>query len=156
MMMMRKWMALAGSVSLVALLSAGFSIAAQEPEEEEQPLNELMAEVSAANNRINRIVRSPVTWRKANNGKDVVEYAQTLVTLAKEARERDDAIKKAEDIEDPEKKWKELMDDFIEHSEELLKLAKDEGDQAEAKKVHRSVKKSCADCHKVFRVEDDF
>ena len=39
--------------------------------------------------------------------------------------------------------------------EDLAKVA-EKGDQVEAKKSHQVVKNSCADCHKVFRKEDDF
>ena len=48
------------------------------------------------------------------------------------------------------------MDDMTKASEELAKVAADEGTtQAQAKKSHATVKASCTDCHNVFRVEEN-
>ena len=149
----RKWLALAASVSLVALLSAGLSVAAVQEEEEESELHKLMENVSAANNRINRYVRTPVGFRKSQD--DVVKYAKELVELGKKARESEDALKDVEDIENPKEQWITLMDEFIKHSEELVKIS-EEGDQPKARATHTDVKRACAECHKVFRIVEDF
>lgn len=151
-MILRKWLALAASVSLVAFLSVGFAPAVQD-EEEESELHELMEEVSATNNKINRYVRTPVTFKKSQE--DVVTLAKELVEHGKKARESEEAIENAKDIENPKEKWESLMDVYIKASEELAKEA-EAGDQAKAKDAHTEVKKSCAECHKVFRIEDDF
>ncbi len=155
-MNLRKWSALAISTSLIALLSAGLIGAApQDDEKEEETLEKLMEGVSSANSRINRYVRTPVAFRKYKD--DIVEYSESLVELGKKSKKREEeAIKKVvEGTKDPKKKWAELMDAFIEASEELVETAKG-GDQAKAKAAHTTVKRTCADCHKVFRHEDDF
>ena len=149
-MMSRKWLALAASVSLVTLLTAGLSAAA--PQDEEK-LEELMEKVSAANNKLNRYVRTPVAFKKSQE--DVVTHAKELVELGKKSRENEEALDKAKDVEKPKEKWQALMDEMIKQSEELVKVA-ESGDQEKAKAVHLEVKKSCAECHKVFKVEDDF
>lgn len=150
-MMLRKWLALAASVSLVALLSAGLS-AASVPDDEDN-LHVLMEKVSAANNKINRFIRTPVSFKKSQE--DIVTEAKLLLELGKKSKENEEAIEKAKDIENPKEKWVTLMDDMIKHTEDLVEKAEG-GDQAEAKNAHTEVKKSCAECHKVFRVEDDF
>ncbi|QDV34805.1 cytochrome c [Tautonia plasticadhaerens] len=149
-MMLRKSLALAAGVSFVALLTVGLSGAAPQ---EEGELHELMEKVTAANNKINRYIRTPVSFKKSQE--DIVTHAKELTELGKKARENEEAIEKAKDIENPKEKWQELMDDMIEHCETLVTLS-EEGDQAKAKAAHTEVKKSCAECHKVFRVEDDF
>ena len=127
----RKWLALAASVSLVALLSAGLSAAAIQDEEEETSLEELMEEVTTTNNKINRNVRTPVAFKKSQA--DIVADAKKLNELAKKARKSEEAIKDAKDVENPKEKWESLMDVFIKTSEELAKVAEG-GDQAKARK----------------------
>ena len=47
------------------------------------------------------------------------------------------------------------MDDMTKSSEELAKVAAEEGvTQAQAKKAHATVKASCTACHNVFRVDE--
>ena len=149
-MMLRKWLALAASVSLVAALSAGLSAATVV---EDETLHEMMEKVSAANNKINRYLRTPVSFKK--DQANAVTEAKLLLELGKKSRGNEEAIENAKDIENPKEKWVALMDDMIKHTEELIKTA-EAGDQAKAKDSHTEVKKSCAECHKVFRVEDDF
>jgi cytochrome c556 len=149
-MILRKWLALAAGVSFVALLTAGLSFAAPQ---EEETLDVLMEKVSTANNKINRYIRTPVSFKKSQE--DIVTHAKELVELGKKSREREEAIEKAKDIENPKEKWQELMDVMIKECENLVTQA-ESGDQAKAKDAHTEVKKSCAECHKVFRVEDDF
>ncbi|WP_158633406.1 cytochrome c [Tautonia sociabilis] len=149
-MMLRKWLALAASVSCVAILTAGLSAAAPQ---EEETLEELMEKVSTANNKINRYIRTPVSFKKSQD--EIVSLAKELVELGKKSRENEEALDKAKDVEKPKEKWQALMDDMIKHTETLVKQA-EAGDQGLAKDAHTEVKKACAECHKVFRVEDDF
>ena len=49
------------------------------------------------------------------------------------------------------------MDAFAKTSKELADAAaKDRATQKEAKDLFQSVKKTCSDCHTVFRVEEEF
>ncbi len=150
--MTRKWSILGLSMATFAALAVGATTAA----DDESRLHVLMEKVSATNNQITRSVRTKVTFAKADNGKGVAKDAEELAKLAKEAREIKDAVKTAKGVTDPDKAWTDLMDVFIKSSQDLSKAAEG-GDQAAAKKAHQAVKTSCADCHKVFRVEyDDF
>ena len=89
--------------------------------------------------------------------KDVAKNAKELVKLAKEAKPIKSAVKKAKDVAEPEKKWDEYMDDFIKTSEKLGEVAgKTNAVYEDAKSAFSAVKKACADCHKVFRVEENF
>jgi cytochrome c556 len=150
-MMLRKWLALAASVSLVAALSAGLSAATVL--EDEENLAAIMEKVSAANNKINRYLRTPVSFKKSQE--DALTEAKLLLELGKKARENEEAIETAKDVENPKEAWVKLMDDMNTHLGTLIEKV-EAGDQAESKTAHTEVKKSCAECHKVFRVEDDF
>ncbi|MEW4569050.1 cytochrome c [Tautonia sp. JC769] len=150
-MMLRKWLALAASVSLVAALSAGLSAATVL--EDEENLHEIMEKVSAANNKINRYLRTPVSFKKSQE--DALTEAKLLLELGKKARENEEALETAKDLENPKEAWVKLMDDMNTHLGTLIEKV-ESGDQAESKNAHTEVKKSCAECHKVFRVEDDF
>ncbi len=148
--MTRKWSILGLSMATFAALTVGVTTAA----DDESPLHVLMEKVSATNNQITRTVRTKVTFAKADNGKGVAKDAEELTKLAKEAREIKDAVKTAKDVPNADKAWVDLMDAFIKSSQNLVKAAEG-GDQAAAKKAHQAVKTSCADCHKVFRIEDE-
>src|SRR5262249_3867762 len=150
--MNRKWSALAVTMVAVALAAAGASSA---DDEKATPLEKIMEKINKKNLAITKAVRTPVAFKKANNGKDVAKEAEDMIKLAKEAREIKDAAKKAKDVKDPESKWNELMDAFIKASEGLAAEAgKDGVTQAQAKKAHATVKTSCSNCHNVFRVEE--
>ena len=161
----RKWFAMAAFASLVALLSAGFSTAAIQDEEQkkeekekekekEMTLEELMEDVTATNNKINRTIRTPVAFKKSQD--EIIENSKKLVELGKKAKKSEEALDDAKvPLDDPKKKWEELMDDFIKKSEALVETAEG-GDQAKARASHTEVKKSCAGCHEVFQHLDDF
>lgn len=152
-MQMRKWSVLAATVGVVAMLATGFAFA-----QEDEKLVGVMEKVSAANNKINRAVRTKVTFTKANNGKDIAADAEELAKLGKIAKEHAEAkefVKNAKGVENAEKQWNDLMDTFISSSTELAK-ASASGNHDQAKAIHQTVKGACADCHKVFRIEDDF
>jgi cytochrome c556 len=147
-MMNRKWTVLAVTMASVALLATGLSMA----QDEASPLAQIMEKVNSTNNSISKAVRTPVSYKKAQ--KDVVTSAEELAKLGKDAREIKDAVKAAKGVADAEKQWNGLMDQFIAASHDLAKVA-GQGGQPEAKKAHQAVKNACADCHKVFRVEED-
>jgi len=150
-----KWSVLAVSAAAFSLLATGLSLHAQD--DEKTKLHDLMEKVSATNNKINRVVRTKVTFTKANNGKDASKEATALLEMGKTARESEEALEagKKNGVENPKEKWVALMDEMNKGIEELIKAA-DAGDFDAAKTAHSAVKNSCAECHKVFKIEEDF
>jgi hypothetical protein len=147
--MPRKWMVLAAAMVSVTTLSVGISMA----DDEDSPLHKLMEKVNAKNLVVTKGVRNPAGFAKAQ--KDVVTSAEDLAKLAKEAGDMKDAVKKAKGVENADTKWNELITAFATSSEQLAKVAGKSGaTQVEAKEAHAAVKKSCADCHKLFKTED--
>jgi cytochrome c556 len=150
-MMHRKWMILAAVLVSVTAMTAGISFAA----DEDSPLYKLMEQVNKNNLVVTKGVRTAVAFKKAQ--KDVAVSAEELTKLAKQAREIKDAAKKAKDVPNAEGKWDELMDSFATASENLAKVAGKSGaTQVQAKEAHTAVKKTCTECHNVFRIEEDF
>lgn len=149
----RKWMALAASAACFGLLSISLSFAQEEKKEEN--MHQLMEKVSASNNKINRLIRTKVTFTKANNGKDIAKEATTLLELTKKARDREDSLANAKEEKEPKKKWLEFMDAQIKGIEDLT-AASEAGDFDKAKASHTTIKNTCSECHKVFKVEEDF
>jgi cytochrome c556 len=147
--MSRKWVTLAVSVVSFALLFAGLSMA----DDDESPLAKIMEKVNKSSLTVKKSVRTPVAFKKANNGKDVATEADTLVKLAKEAREITDAAKKAKDVPKPIDTWHELMDNFIGSTQTLAKAA-NKGDYEASKDAYKSVTARCAACHEKFRVDE--
>lgn len=150
-MPMRKWSVLVASLACFSAVAAGVSVA----QDEETKLADLMEKVTASNNKISRSLRNKVSFTKANNGKDASKEAANLLELGKKARANDEALPNAKDVDEPKKKWEELMDEMIKKTEELVKAA-DGGDFDAAKAAHTGVKNACTECHKVFKVEEDF
>jgi cytochrome c556 len=150
-----KWSVLVAMTAAFTLTSLAFDLNAQD--EKKTKLHELMEKVSATNNKINRVVRTKVTFTKANNGKDVSKEASTLLDLGKEARESEEAFEagKKNGVENPKEKWIALMDEMNKAIEDLIKNS-DAGDFDAAKIAHSTVKNKCAECHKVFKIEEDF
>jgi cytochrome c556 len=146
--MNRKWTTLAVTMTAVTLLAAGLSMA----QDEASPLAQIMERVNTTSAKITKAVRTPVSFKKSQQ--DVVTGTTDLVDLAKKAREIKDAAKAAKDVPDAEKQWNGLMDQMIAATNDLSKVAS-QGSQPEAKKANQVVKNACADCHKVFRVEED-
>ncbi|MGE5756347.1 MAG: cytochrome C, partial [Planctomycetaceae bacterium] len=117
MSMQRKWLILGVTMVSVAVLTAGLSLA----DEDEGPLHELMEKVNAKSTAIKKAVRTPVAFKKAQASNDLVTNGEALLKLAKEARElAKEGIKKAKEVEDPEKKWVELMDALIAQTEKFV------------------------------------
>jgi cytochrome c556 len=147
-MMNRKWTVLAVTMASVALLATGLSMA----QDEASPLAQIMEKVNATSAKITKAVRTPVSYKKSQ--KDVVTDAQELAKLGAQAREIKDAAKAAKDVPDAETQWNGLMDKMIAASRELATVA-GKADQTAAKKANQVVKNACAECHKVFRIEED-
>jgi cytochrome c556 len=147
--MVRKWMVFALSTGvLVSIAGAGFSVA-----DDESPLGKVMEKVNKQGNAIKKGTRNPVTYKKSH--KDVAKSSKELVKLAKEAKPLKDALGKAKNEANPQKKWDELMDAFIGSSEKLSDAAgKDSPDYDDTKKAWNAVNKTCTDCHTVFRVDE--
>lgn len=148
--MVRKWMVFSLSAGiLVAFAGAGFGLT-----DDESELEKVMEKVNKASNTIKKGVRTPVAFKKMN--KEVAKRSKELVKLAKESKPIKEAVERAKNEANPQKKWDEMMDDFIEKSEELAKTAnKSEPDYDDTKKAFSAVSKTCSACHKVFRVEDE-
>jgi cytochrome c556 len=150
MTMQRKWIILGAVMVLMTALTVSLTAAA----DEDSPLHKLMEQVNAKNLAITKGVRTAVAYKKAQP--EVVTSAEELVKLAKEAREIKDAVKKAKDVPNAAGKWTELMDSFATASDALAKVAaKSSTTQVQAKDAHTAVKKTCTECHNVFRVDEE-
>jgi len=149
--MNRKWTVFGLAAGVLVTLSAASLSTAQD--EKETVLGAIMEKVQKHNSIITKGTRTPVAYKKAQ--KDVEKSALELVKLADEAKKVKDAVKNAKDVVKPGDKWDELSDHFHKSAEDLAKLvAKSETTQAEAKKSFGAVKKSCTECHTVFRVDE--
>lgn len=158
--MNRKWIGIAMVATLVAASSFASRLSlAQDQEkhkENETPLGKIMHEVQQYNLAITRATRNVAAFKK--NQKDLEKSSVELVKLAKKSKPLKEAyLKNAKSESDPKKKWDEIMDAFIKTSEDLAKTAAKSGvDQKKAKDSFQLVKKTCADCHTVFRVDESF
>ena len=114
-----------------------------------------MEKVQKANIAITKATRNAASYKKGQ--KDVEKSALELVKLSKEAKKHKDAVKNAKNEASPEKKWDEIMDAWTKTSQALAAaVAKEATTQKDAKDLFQSVKKTCSDCHTVFRVEEEF
>lgn len=146
--MNRKWIVLSAVMSLVALIGGRLTIA---DDDDDSPVHKIMEKVQKENLAITKAVRSATTYKKA--GKDVPKHAEQLVKLAKEAREHKEPAQKQKQ---PYEKWTELMDAFIQTTEQFGKDAETSGaEQMKIKAAYKGVTKRCQDCHTIFRVEDE-
>jgi len=152
--MNRKGIAFVLSAGMLVLIVVGASLSrADDKDKKEGPLEKIMEKVNKANSVITKGVRNQVNFKKSQ--KDVVKSAKELVKLGKEAKLIKSAVKNAKDVTEPDKKWDELMDDFIKTSGKLGVVAgKTNAVYQDAKSAFGAVKKSCADCHVVFRVDE--
>jgi cytochrome c556 len=152
--MNRKGIAFVLSAGMLVSIIVGASLSRAD-DKEEGPLEKIMEKVNKANSVITKGVRSQVNFKKSQ--KDVAKSAKELVKLGKEAKLIKSAVKNAKDVAEPGKKWEELMDEFIKTSGKLGEVAgKTDATQPDAKQAFGAVKKSCADCHVVFKVEENF
>ena len=142
---------LSAGMLVLIVVAAGLSRA---DDKEEGPLMKLMEKVNKANAVVQKGTRNQVNFKKSQ--KDVAKNAKELAKLGKEAKLIKTAVKNAKDTADPEKKWDEMMEDFIKTSDKLFKVAdKSDAVYADAKDAFTAVKKSCADCHVVFKKDED-
>jgi cytochrome c556 len=157
--MLRKWTTLVASMAAITLLATSLSVA-----DEDSPLHKLMEKVNSTNLAITKACRTSVNFKKGQ--KDVVKNAQELAKLAKTARAEEyskDPVAKAKASSDPVAKakgtpdnWTKIMDDFAKAAENLAEVAeKPSTTNVEAKAAHTAVKKTCTECHAIFRVEED-
>lgn len=142
--MSRKWFALAAAVGSVMVV-AGFS-----PAQEKSETHKLMEQINKKNTAINKAVRTQAAFEKAG-AKNVAADADEMVKLLKKARDEKEPAQK---VKKPYEDWTKLSDGMILATEDFSKVAA-KGDQAAAKTSFNTVKAKCAECHKVFRVEDD-
>lgn len=148
--MSRKWALLAASTVSIGLLSAGLSMA----DDDESPLHPIMEKVNKASVSLKKNVRTPVNFKKANNGKDVAADADTIVKLAKQAREIKDAAKKAaKEVPNAVAVWDELMDNLIVSTEEVS-VAANKGDYEKSKAASKTMSSRCTACHEKFRIDE--
>ncbi|WZO97637.1 cytochrome c [Isosphaeraceae bacterium EP7] len=145
--MLRKWSVLAAMMAPMAALTVGLAWA----DDDASPLHKMMETVNKKNNEISKGVRSPVNFKKAQA--DVVKAAKELSKLGKEFRDDKTSVAKSKEPGATQEKWVALMDDFVKVSDKLAEVSEKEG-QAQAKEAHTAVKKSCSECHKVFRVDE--
>ena len=115
-----------------------------------------MEKVQKHNKAITDGVRNVAAFKKRQ--KDVEKSALELAKLAKESKPLKEAyVKNAKDESEPQKKWDEIMDAFHKTSKDLATAAAKTGaNQKKVKELFQSVKKTCSDCHTVFRVEKEF
>jgi cytochrome c556 len=147
--MLRKWMVFALSAGvLIAIAGASFSA-----DDEETELGKVMEKVNKQSASIKKGVRNLVNFNKSH--KDVAKASKELVKLAKEAKPLKDALGKAKSEANPQQKWNELMDAFIDKAEKLGEVVgKSSPDFDDTKKAVNAMNKSCTDCHQVFRVDE--
>src|SRR4051794_15529429 len=150
-MMLKKWTILGLTMAAITAMVTGLAMA----QDEDSPLHKIMEQVNAKNLAVTKGVRTAVAFKKSQ--KDVATSAEDLAKLAKEARGLGaDPVKKAKDVKDGGTKWNELMDSFASASDNLAKVAGMPGaTQVQAKEAHTAVKKTCTECHAVFRIEEE-
>lgn len=159
--MNRKWIGFAATAALVTACVVGSSLSRAQDQEKHKatPLGKIMEGVQNHNRTITNGTRTEKAWKKSQ--KDVEKSATELVKLAREGKPLGEPyLKNAKDESDPKKrkeKWDEIMDAFAKTSKDLADAAAKAGaNQKEAKYLFQSVKRTCSDCHTVFRVEEEF
>jgi cytochrome c556 len=151
--MLRKWFAYAMSAAvLISIAGAGFSLA----QDEENELEKLMEKVNKHSNAIKKGTRNLVNFKKSQ--KDIAKNGKELAKLAKDSKTRKEALSRAKNEADPQKKWDELSEAFISSSQKFSDVAgkagADQGGLDDTKKAWSAVNTSCTNCHQVFRVDE--
>jgi cytochrome c556 len=135
------------------LISFGIGVGLSGANDDEGPLAKVMEQVQKHNLIITKGTRNLVFFKKSQ--KDVEKSANELAKLAKQAKPVKHYLKNAKDEKDPAKKWDELLDALTANSENLGKVVgKPDVTLKEAKDSFNMVKKNCADCHSVFRIDE--
>jgi hypothetical protein len=137
------------------LVSVGIGVSRSSTQDEKGgPLEKVMEEVQKNYLAITKGTRNAVFFKKSQ--KDVEKSAKEIVKLAKKAKPVKHYLKNAKDEKDPATKWNELLDGLIQNSDKLGKVAAmPSATHAQAKAAFNVVKKNCADCHAIFRVDSD-
>jgi cytochrome c556 len=148
--MLRKWLVFAlSAVVLVSIAGAGFGV----QDDKENELEKLMEKVNKQGAAIKKGTRNPITFKKSQ--KDVAKSSKELAKLAKESKTHKEALSRAKNEADPQKKWDELSEAFISSSAKLSDVAGKEGPSYDdTKKAWSAVNLSCTKCHEVFRVDE--
>ncbi len=150
--MNRKWLAFPLSAGILLVLGIIISPGPSKANDDESPLGKVMEKVNKNNSTITKGDAQQGEFREVAEGRG--EERQGIRQAGKEAKPFKDAFKKSK-AADPQKKWDEYMDDFIKTSEDLAALVgKADASQVDAKAAFDKVKKTCADCHNDFRVEE--
>jgi cytochrome c556 len=153
--MVRKWLVFVLSAGLVLSVGLGVGLSIAQDEKQESELEKIMEQVQKHNLAITKGTRNAVSFKKSQ--KDVEKSAKELVKLAKKAKPIKDALKKAKDEKDPATKWDTLLDDLVKNCEKLGEVAATPNATVQqAKAAFNTVKKNCADCHAVFRIDENF
>jgi cytochrome c556 len=146
--MFRKWTTLAVTMSAVALVFTGLSLAAQD---EGSPLEKIMESVQKHNLALTKATRTKPAFAKTKP-EEIAEHADGLIADAKKARAEKGPSEKQKK---PYTEWTKLMDNFIKKTEDFKGVAAKSGATFEAaKKSFAEVKSACTDCHNTFRVDE--
>jgi cytochrome c556 len=154
--MLRKWLIITLSAGFLVVFGIGASFTnADDEKEKETELGKIMEKVNTHNSKLTKGLRTKVTYAKADVQKDVQKLAREMVLLAKSAKPHGkDAVKKAKDLADADKKWDQWSDAFIVTADKLSAVtAKPKPVYKDAKDAFSAMKKACADCHSDFRLE---
>jgi cytochrome c556 len=151
--MLRKWLVFISSASVLVAFGVVVGPSFTRAADDESPLGKVMENVNKQYNNIKKATRNAPTFKKKQ--KEVETSAKELVKLAKEAGAIKDAIKKAKDVAEPEKRWTELIGEFVKSAEKMEKVAaKPNANFQDAKNASSAINKVCTDCHKDFRVDE--
>ncbi len=153
--MNRKWVVVAAAAGAFIMGTVSVTLSVAQEKKKESKLHRIMEKVNRNNSVIQKGTRNAVFYKKAE--RDIARSAKEMVKLAKEAKPLGkDSLEKAK-VANPQKVWDDYSDAFIKSAEELEQLLSKVGAPYDkVKPAFGAVKKSCADCHKDFRVEDEF
>lgn len=151
-MMNRKWTVLASTMAGIAVaftLMASISVA---DDDKENPVHKLMEKINKTHNGLRKAVNTQVAYKKAGT-KQLIDDAEVLLKFSKETR---DFTEPAKERKKEQKEWTEATDVMTKATQEFIEVLKADKGQMEAKKAYQPVIKSCADCHAIFKVDEDF
>ena len=154
--MNRKWIGFAATAALIVAFGCGngrpgpHGQEKHKEKEKETQLGKIMEKVQKHNIAITKATRNATQFSKSQ--KDVESAARARQAGRREQAAQGRYLKNAKNEPFPDKKWDEIMDAFAKTSKELAAAAaKKDTTQKAAKDLFQSVKKTCSDCHTVFR-----
>jgi uncharacterized tellurite resistance protein B-like protein len=149
--MQRKWTVLAATMAACSALVVGIAAA---DDDEKSPLHQGMEKIQKHYLAITKNTRNAPNFAKKQ--KDVVDSATVIAKVAKDVKPIKDAVKKVKDVANADAEWDKYMDDLIKSSQNLATVAGKAGaTHDQAKQAFNAVKKTCTDCHGVFRKDDE-